>query len=681
MAVVTPFPFMLLMFFGGQIGVPLGLPPLPEDRTMACVAPAECLWYFSWSGTADPDPKSANQTEQLLAEPEVRDFIQSVGTALGAAMKKGAPPTPQGKLLGAEGPKLIQALLTHPAAAFISKFEFGPRGPDVAGGIVVGTGAETGELKSTLERLQQTLLGAAAAGDDSKWNKLPSPPGAPAIEWGFRDKYLIVGIGDGSADEISKRRGGEPPAWLTAIKKRLPVERISTVHFLNIKKIVAAAGPMIGPEGQTILDALGLNNVQQFANVSGLEGTGCLSKSWVQVDGEPNGLLSLFGAEPLTAADLRPIPKDASFAAVARVAPAQLWAAFVQIMTKIDARSGEQLASGIKQMEAAVGFRLQEDLLDTLGDSVCVYNSPGEGGLIFTGLTVVVPVKNHDRLAKTNEQLVQVLNQAMAGQPRNMFGGGPTSTLNHTTFRKQKISCLSAHGQGIPFDLCWCVAEKQLILSLSTQNIRAILSRDGAAESLADLPVVAAKLKAGSPLLLTYQDTAGTLKITYPILQMIANIALGEMQREGLDLDGSVLPSLASIIRHVEPGISTLSREKDGLVFASQQSMPVDITLSGLLPAWSGLMFFSFREVRSEQALNEARMQADRAEEVARRAETAAREATEERVKTAEARQAAEKRAKEAEEKLKPAPKDRDDPSSSKPEPRNRAVELQPSKP
>jgi hypothetical protein len=225
--------------------------------------------------------------------------------------------------------------------------------------------------------------------------------------------------------------------------------------------------------------------------------------------------------------------------------------------------------------------------------------------------------------------------------------------------------------------LCWCVADKQLILSLSPQNIRAILSRDAAAESLADLPIVAKKLKTGSPLLITYQDTVGTLKITYPILQLFANMAFGEMQQQGLDLDGSVLPSLASILRHVEPGVGTLSREKDGLVFTSQQSMPVDVTLSGLLPAWSGLMFFSLREVRSAQAqaveVQEARAQAVEAESQARDAER--------RAKNADERQAAEKRAKEAEQKSKPAPRDQENPSSSKSAPRKPARELQSPKP
>ncbi len=308
---------------------------------------------------------------------------------------------------------------------------------------------------------------------------------------------------------------------------------------------------------------------------------------------------------------------------------------------KIDAPSGEELASGIKRMEAALGFRLQEDLLDTLGDSVCVYNSPGEGGLIFTGLTVVVPLKNHDRLAKSSEQLVQVLNKAMASQPRNMFGGGPT--LNHTVFRNQKILCLSAPGEGMPFALCWCVADKQLILSLSPQNIRAVLSRDAAAESLADLPIVAAKLKTGSPLLVTYQDTAGTLKITYPILQLFANMAFGEMQQQGLDLDGSVLPSLASILRHVEPGVSTLSREKDGLMFTSQQSMPVERDAIGAASGVVGLDVLFGPGGAAGASRNDGSSGGTRQ---AAEAEAESRRAAEERVKEAESRQAAEKRTK-----------------------------------
>ncbi|HEX3998692.1 MAG TPA: hypothetical protein VHX65_09105 [Pirellulales bacterium] len=595
MAVATPFSWLLVMLLGGGAGVPLAVPPLPEDPVMAHVAPADCVWYFTASGVAEPDPKSRNQTEQLAAEPEVRNFVRDVGRALAAAIRKGAPPTPQGKLLGAEGPGLLHMLLTRPVAAFISKAEVGPLGPAVAGGIVVGTGDDTAQVEATLEKLEQMLLGPNANGGATavaqapasvKWNKLPTPPGVPTVEWGFRGKYLIVGIGDGSADAISTRLSGPTPDWLVALKKKLPVERIGTVHYLNVKKVLATAAPFLGLQGQAALHAAGVDQVAGFANVSGLDGTGCVSKSWLQFDGEPRGLLTWFGSVPLTAADLVPIPKDASFAIAARVPPAEVWKTILSGISTIDAGAGAQMADGVKQMESALGFRVQEDFLQTLGDSWCVYNSPGEGGLIITGLTMVASVKDHDRLVKTNEQFVEFVR-------KNPVGASSGAAIEETTFQKQKIYYLNVPGGEIPFAPAWCITDKQWIISLSPQNIRAYLSRDPAAGSLADIPVVAEKLKAASPVLITYQDTAATLKITYPVLQIFATIAASHMQQEGLDVNASMLPSLASLLRHVEPGISTLSREKNGFLYVSRQSLPLDPTMSGMLPLWVGAFTFA----------------------------------------------------------------------------------------
>ena len=81
------------------------------------------------------------------------------------------------------------------------------------------------------------------------------------------------------------------------------------------------------------------------------------------------------------------------------------------------------------------------------------------------------------------------------------------------------------------------------------------------------------------------------MKITYPVLQIFLTLGFSEMQREGIDLDVSVLPSLASIIRHVEPGVTTLVREKNGLVYVSRQSLPVNV---GLPAIFGATMFFGF---------------------------------------------------------------------------------------
>ena len=601
MSVGLPFMGMMLLLLGGTVGAPLGLPPLPEDPVMAQVAPADCVWYFSWSGTAAADPKSKNQTEALLAEPEVQTFISTVTNALGSAMQKGAPQTPQGQVLGAEGPKLIRALLTHPAAAFVSKVAIGERGPDITGGVVVGTGEQTDEIKAALEKIEKTLLPDAPAAD-AKWHKLPSPPGAPVVEWGFRGKYLIVGIGAGEGEQIATRAKSQPPAWLTNVKKKLSVERVSTVHYLNVKKVLEVAGPFLGGrDGRVILEALGVGNIQAFASVSGLEGSGSVGKTWLQLDGEPTGLLTFFGPEPLKAAELATIPKDASFALAARVQPARLFASIVEGLNKANPQAAEEFVKNVHQAEAVMGFGLKEDLLEPLGDSWCIYNSPGEGGLLFTGLTVVVPIKDREKLLKSTDALMKLAQLSMVRDavgpigPPNGFRRSRHTEIKEAKFQGQTIHFLQGIGEEIPFAPAWCVGEKHLILSLSPQNIRAFLARDPKAGSLADVPKVSDQLKAGGPVLITYQDTAENLKTVYPVVQILATLLSSELQREGLDIDASALPSLASILRHAEPGVATLSREKDGLLYVSRQSLPGG-GAAALLPAaffWS----FSARNV------------------------------------------------------------------------------------
>ncbi len=565
---------MLFALSGGQIGLPFGLPPLAGDPVMANVAPEDCLVYYSWSGVAEPDPKSKNQTEQLLAEPEVQQFVSGLGRALGAAIRKGAPATPQGQVLGTHGPKLLHVLVSHPTALFATKIDL--HGAGVVGGAVIATGDQTADVRTSFEEIEKVLMAGAAPAADAKWHQLPAAGGGERIEWGFRGNYLIIGIGAGSADAIAGRLHAKPPAWLTALKTKVPVERVSTVMYVNVKWIVieGAPAPDESDVRRFVSAVLGLTNVTAVATVSGLDSTGYVSKTWMQTAKAPSGLFSIFGSEPLSAADIAPIPKDASFAMAGRLDPVRTYeVAMRQWKERFGFDFGQPADADVKQLEQALGVRFKEDIFDALGDSWCLYNSPGEGGLLVTGLTFVVPVKDANRLRKANERIVQ-----FAGD-RGLTAG---PFVKPTTFRGQKIFILNSLGDPFfpfPFSIAWCVSDTHLIISLTPQNIRAFLSRDPKASSLADVPGVAEKLKSDKPVLLTYHDTAAVLKVVYPVLQMFAGSMSTSLQQEGLDVDASLLPSLSSIVRHVEPGVGTLTVESDGLVYVNRQSLPVGMTV------------------------------------------------------------------------------------------------------
>ena len=79
---------LIVIFFSGGFGLPLGIPPAPEDELLARVAPEQCLFYTTWAGTAKADPQSPNQTEQLIAEAEIQQLIATLDQQLGAALSQ-----------------------------------------------------------------------------------------------------------------------------------------------------------------------------------------------------------------------------------------------------------------------------------------------------------------------------------------------------------------------------------------------------------------------------------------------------------------------------------------------------------------------------------------------------------------------------------------------------------------
>ena len=56
-----------------------------------------------------------------------------------------------------------------------------------------------------------------------------------------------------------------------------------------------------------------------LASVTGLDGKGTVSRTLVAIDGQPQGVFQLAAAKPLAAADLSPIPRDATIAAAGRL--------------------------------------------------------------------------------------------------------------------------------------------------------------------------------------------------------------------------------------------------------------------------------------------------------------------------------------------------------------------------
>ena len=72
----------------GLQGLPLGIPPSPDNAVISHVAPPQCLFYLNWAGTASPSASSSSETEKLLAEPEVQDFLNALDKVIVAYLRR-----------------------------------------------------------------------------------------------------------------------------------------------------------------------------------------------------------------------------------------------------------------------------------------------------------------------------------------------------------------------------------------------------------------------------------------------------------------------------------------------------------------------------------------------------------------------------------------------------------------
>ena len=139
---------------------------------------------------------------------------------------------------------------------------------------------------------------------------------------------------------------------------------------------------------------------------------------------------------------------------------------------------------------------------------------------MVTGLTVVAPLRDRERLTKAEERLRSMAKAVSEPPPGSgQFGRRSMATIADFEFRGQQIHFLNFIGEPIPVAPAWCITDKELIVSLSPQTIKAHLSRSANAGSLADLPAVGKVLRAsGGPTSVAYTDTATTVRTLYPLI-------------------------------------------------------------------------------------------------------------------------------------------------------------------
>jgi len=565
----NPLEYLLLMLLGGGFGMPSGVPPTAEDPLAAKVAPAECLFYASWAGTGTPDAASSNHTEQMLAEPEVQKFLTQGRSRILDLMRQSAANDPNAQQAMEDASTLLELVQGKPGAVFLSDLSFnGPGPPIIKGGGLLRVDDDAPEVQAVLNRLlkrvpQDQVADVQIGG--RTFARVVLDEDAPTITWGVAGRYLLVGVGDGALEGLMQRAGGQAPDWLTGIRTKLPVPRVSSTLYVDVRRLVEMAVELSGePEAERILSVLGLDKVRSFATVGGMDDKGCVSRSLLAVDGAGTGLLSWIDAKPLAADDLEVIGHDTPAAIAFKLDASAILDLWLDLAGKIEPRAAEETRQGLAMMEQQLQINVREDLLKSLGDTWRIFAQPGPNSLI-SGWTIAIQVRDRQKLERVQEILL-----AMAKDALEQAGQGAPS-LATDTVNGHTVHALEFGQPGIPVAPSWCLTAEELFIAATPEALKALLSGGGDGQSLAQHPDVAT-LFAGNAntLALAYMDTR---VVAEAILPLVPNL----MQMLGPifpPLDTSNLPPAEVIVSHLQPTVFAVGRTADGVALVSRRTLP-----------------------------------------------------------------------------------------------------------
>jgi len=489
------------------------------------------------------------------------------------------------KVMMQELPGLIKLLITSPAAAYLSELDVMDGGePTIRAGAIVGFGDQLAAAKASLDKFVAMMPPGMAR--PIQVAGLPATvvepePGIP-VAWMFKDDHFLVAIGDGELAAMIERMSTPAPDWLTSMREKLKVDRPSSFIYVDVAGAIDRITEAAGPEARTVVNALGLGDVQTLASVSGFGEEAMDNRTLLTFSREPSGIFPLIAGEPLSAEDLQPIPKDATLAMALRLDPNQVFDTVLSIAEDIEPRARAEMMEGVGEMNRELNIDLQDDILKSLGDRWCIYNSPGEGGLVFTGLTAVVNVRDSERLRRAHDRLLRRYRAETLDE--NGRPGRWDPVVNEIEFAGETIYFLSVPDDEFLFAPAWCLTDGELIGALFPQQIKTYLARDGNEEPLATLPAVASQFDDGAgPSLVAYQDTREMVKLIYPLAQFGLQFVFNEMDEEGFDADISMLPSAASILPHLTPSTGGIRRTENGIEIYGTSSVPM-ASSSGVVP-------------------------------------------------------------------------------------------------
>ncbi len=590
----------------------LGLVASAQDSSatdFASSVPDDAVLFAQWSGVQifDHGAGAATPLGKMLADPEFKRLGQAIQKSVDWLVKNYASgDDPESQAMKA-GLGLANTLWQRGGMVALLGIdtEAGMPSPQLI--IAIEAGSVPTEILADVEALLGLVpqLGAPTEVEIGG-TKMNLRPGIVEVITGVVDEFVLVAIGQATVERFMGTQAGSGANLASSSPYSSALEKMGakkgtgllTVHLNVVKLLVvvqqgfsAAMGQeQLPPPVQTVLDGLGITSVQSVTVHEQFTGKGHRHSLYIAAPGEKRGLLKLFGSVPLTAEDLVAIPADATLAKASNLDLSMVYEemmGLVDLLAVVDPSIPAEIHGGVEEVEAALGMKIKEDILDQFGDTWVFFDATSSGGLFGSGMTAVIETKNPEKVQALIRRGIDTLFTEMG-----LSAGAGIQTYDH---RDHPIHFINVTLGPSPVAPAWAFHKERLIVALYPQAVAQTIERL-ASDSAASLSILESRDFAQGRQGLTkncntlvYLDTPKSVSDLYAISLPLVSAGCSMAQQAGAPLDVSIWPRREVWMRNLSPDLWAVSTDDGGILVCGIGPLPVPVPSPTWFAPWLGV--------------------------------------------------------------------------------------------
>lgn len=400
------------------------------------------------------------------------------------------------------------------------------------------------------------------------------------LAWWVEGQHAVLALSTDEPESLVKRMTAEDRKTLTEnplFRRLAGFKKFETNSraFVDMAALVQL-GTKRGKEMTQLLDDLGLMGLHGLVLYSGFDGRAERGQIEWDMSGPRKGLLQLLSGKPFQLGDVPPLPSDAISWTMTNFDAASFYdtayRAAEQIVGLVSPDDVPQVKQFVQQANGFLGVDLRKDLLGSLGSQIVYYNSPSDGPFTL-GRTVLLKVKDADKLQGALEQIIQSLAAAAGKEVR----------IKKRDYQGVVIREVHVKAQGFIFVPSYAIHKDWLAIGWYPQAVQAFVQRSkgGLAvwkpsptvkESLDKLPKEFVSI--------SYSDPRPSMKQLMSIAPLIAG-AVSSFNPQ-LNFEVGSVPSAQEVTKHLFPNLSVTSDDGKILRQDSLDSLALPLNINGL---------------------------------------------------------------------------------------------------